>query len=109
MAEPHRSDSQRRKARRKQLMRKLRSKYRAVLINESTYEERFSLRLSRINVILLAIVLFIVNALFVSALIVFTPLKEFIPGYSNQKVKVNAYRAMATADSLDRAMAIRDP
>ena len=48
------------------------------------------------------------NALFVSALIVFTPLKEFIPGYSNQKVKVNAYRAMATADSLDRAMAIRD-
>lgn len=89
-------------------MRKLRNKYRAVLINESTYEERFSFRLSRINVILLAIVLFILNALFVSTVIVFTPLKEFIPGYSNQKVKVNAYRAMATADSLDRAMAIRD-
>ncbi|MEO7081807.1 MAG: M23 family metallopeptidase [Flavobacteriales bacterium] len=108
MAESPRTDSQRRKARRKQLMRKLRSKYRAVLINESTYEERFSFRLSRINVILLAVVLFIFNALFVSAIIVYTPMKEFIPGYSDQKVKMNAYRAMATADSLDRAMEIRD-
>ncbi len=108
MTEHRRSDSQRRKAKRRQLLRKLRNKYRAVLINESTYEERFSFRLSRINVILLAVVLFVINALFVSALIVFTPLKEFIPGYSDQKVKVNAYRAMATADSLDHAMAIRD-
>ncbi|MBZ0206180.1 MAG: M23 family metallopeptidase [Flavobacteriales bacterium] len=108
MTEPRNSDSQRRKAKRKQLMRKLRNKYRAVLINESTYEERFSFRLSRINVILLAVALFIVNALFVSALIVFTPLKEYIPGYSDQKVKFNAYRAMVTADSLDQAMAIRD-
>ena len=108
MTEHRKSDSQRRKAKRRQLLRKLRNKYRAVLINESTYEERFSFRLSRINVILLAVVLFIINALFVSALIVFTPLKEFIPGYSDQKVKVNAYRAMATADSLDRAMAVRD-
>jgi murein DD-endopeptidase MepM/ murein hydrolase activator NlpD len=108
MAEPSISDSQRRRLRRQQLIRKLRNKYRAVLINESTYEERFSFRLSRINVILLAVVLFVINALFVSALIVFTPLKEYIPGYSDQRVKLNAYRAMVTADSLDEAMAIRD-
>lgn len=102
------SDSQRRKARRRQLVRKLRNKYRAVLINESTYEERFSFRLSRINVILLALVLFLFNAFFVTALIVFTPLKEYIPGYSDQKVKMNAYRAMITADSLEQAMVVRD-
>lgn len=102
------NDSQRRKARRKHLLRKLRNKYRAVLINESTYEERFSFRLSRMNVILLAIVLFIINALFVAAVIVYTPLKQYIPGYSNQQVKLNAYRATLTADSLEYAMAIRD-
>ncbi len=89
-------------------MRKLRNKYRAVLINESTYEERFSFRLSRMNVILLAVVLFIINALFVAAVIVYTPLKQYIPGYSNQQVKLNAYRATLTADSLEQAMAIRD-
>lgn len=108
MGETAAQDSQRRKARRKQLMRKLRNKYRAVLINESTYEERFSFRLSRMNVILLAIVLFIINALFVAAVIVYTPLKQYIPGYSNQQVKLNAYRATLTADSLEQAMAIRD-
>ncbi len=102
------SDSQRRQAKRRQLLRKLRNKYRAVLINESTYEERFSFRLSRINVILLAILLFIINALFVALLIVFTPLKEYIPGYSDQKVKMNSYRAVLTADSLEQAMAVRD-
>ncbi|MBS1938958.1 MAG: M23 family metallopeptidase [Bacteroidetes bacterium] len=102
------TDNQRRKQRRKQLLRKLRSKYRAVLINESTYEERFSFRLSRMNVILLAVVLFIINAVFVAAVIVYTPLKQYIPGYSNQKVKMNAYRAVLTADSLDQAMAVRD-
>ncbi|MBS1569676.1 MAG: M23 family metallopeptidase [Bacteroidetes bacterium] len=103
-----RSDSQRRKAKRRQLLRKLRNKYRAVLINESTYEERFSFRLSRINVILLAVVLFIFNALFVAAVIVYTPLKEYIPGYSDQKVKMNAYRALIAADSLEQAMVVRD-
>jgi murein DD-endopeptidase MepM/ murein hydrolase activator NlpD len=102
------SESQRRKFRRKRLLRKLRNKYRAVLINESTYEERFSFRLSRINVILLAVVLFVFNALFVAAVIVYTPLKEYIPGYSDQKVKMNAYRALIAADSLEEAMAVRD-
>ena len=89
-------------------MRKLRNKYRAVLINESTYEERFSFRLSRINVILLSLMLFTLHGLFVLGLIVFTPLKEYIPGYSNQQVKFNAYRAITTADSLDHALRVRD-
>lgn len=108
MATSPNKESEERKLRRKRLMRKLRNKYRAVLINESTYEERFSLRLSRMNVILLAVILFIVNALFVAAVIVFTPLKQYIPGYSDQRVKLNAYRAMVTADSLDRVMDVRD-
>lgn len=108
MAEAPNPDSLRRQARRQQLLRKLRNKYRAVLINEATYEERFSLRLSRLNVILLAIALFTLHGLFVLALIVLTPLKEYIPGYSDQQVKLNAYRAMNTADSLEQALAVRD-
>ncbi|HMN05948.1 MAG TPA: M23 family metallopeptidase [Flavobacteriales bacterium] len=102
------ADSRKRKAKRRQLLRKLRNKYRVALISESTYEERFSFRLSRMNVILLAIILFIINALFVAAVIVYTPLKQYIPGYSNQQVKLNAYRATLTADSLEHALSIRD-
>ncbi|MCB0773854.1 MAG: M23 family metallopeptidase [Flavobacteriales bacterium] len=108
MAESREQRSRRRKARRQQVLRKLRNKYRVALISESTFEERFSFRLSRMNVILLAIGLFIINALFVAAVIVLTPLKEYIPGYSDQRVKLNAYRATVTADSLEQAMAVRD-
>ena len=40
---------------RKRVLRKLKSKYRLLLINDRTFEERFSIRLSRLNVLLLAI------------------------------------------------------
>ena len=108
MAQSTTPEALKRQAKRRKLVRKLRSKYRAVLIDESTYEERFSFRLSRINVILLTVVTFAVYGALVSAVIVFTPLKRYIPGYSDQKVKLNAYHAMATADSLDQAMAVRN-
>jgi murein DD-endopeptidase MepM/ murein hydrolase activator NlpD len=108
MADEQNPDSLKRQRKRRKLIRKLRSKYRAVLIDEATYEERFSFRLSRMNVILLAVTTFALYGALVTAVIVFTPIKRYIPGYSDQKVKLNAYRAMATADSLDQAMAVRD-
>ncbi|HEY0978011.1 MAG TPA: M23 family metallopeptidase [Flavobacteriales bacterium] len=96
------------KDRRRRVLRKLRSKYRLLLIDEATFKERFSMRLSRINVFLLFLGLFTLHGLFVSALIVFTPLKRYIPGYSDQRTKLNAYKATVKADSLQHALEIRD-
>ncbi len=93
---------------RRQVLKKLRSKYRLLLINDRTFEERMSLRLSRLNVILLFLGLFTLHGLFVSALIVFTPLKRYIPGYTDQTMKYNAYRAVQLADSLEDALEVRD-
>lgn len=93
---------------RKQVLKKLRSKYRLVLINDANFAERFSIRLSRMNVILLFLGLFTVHGLFVSALIVLTPLKRFIPGYTDQTMKYNAYRSALMADSLQLALSDRD-
>jgi murein DD-endopeptidase MepM/ murein hydrolase activator NlpD len=93
---------------RKQVLKKLRSKYRLVLINDANFAERFSIRLSRMNVILLFLGLFTVHGLFVSALIVLTPLKRFIPGYTDQAMKFNAYRSALMADSLQLALSDRD-
>lgn len=92
----------------KTLFDKLRSKYRVLLINDTTFEERFSLRLSRLNVILLSLALFTLHGLFVTAVIVLTPLKEYIPGYADQQMKLNAYRATVQADSLARVVTVRD-
>ena len=63
------------------------------MINDSTFEERFSIRLNRLNVLILGLVTFSAFALIVVAAIVFTPLKRYIPGYSDQTTKLNAYRS----------------
>lgn len=94
--------------RRRRVLRKLRSKYRLLLIDEASFKERFSVRLSRMNVLLLFLALFTIHGLFVSALIVFTPLKRYIPGYSDQRTKLNAYHATLKADSLQQALDVRD-
>lgn len=79
---------------------KLRTSYRLVFLNESTFEERFSVRLTRILVIttLLSLaVLFITLTFFVIA---YTPLKEYIPGYPDVKQKKELYKLNKTIDSL---------
>jgi murein DD-endopeptidase MepM/ murein hydrolase activator NlpD len=97
-----------RSRRKRTLLAKLKDKYRLSLVNESSFEERMSFRLSRMNVILLSIGLFTLHGLLVAAIIVFTPIKEHIPGYSDQKTKMNAYRATLLADSLQAALKVRD-
>lgn len=87
---------------------RLRSKYRLSLVDESSFEERLSFRLSRMNVILLFAGLFTLHGLLVAAVIVFTPLKRYIPGYADQRTKLNAYRATLKADSLQQALSVRD-
>lgn len=90
------------------VMRKLRSKYRLLLIDDRTFEERFSIRLSRMNVILMAIAAFFLTTALVTAFIVLTPLKTYIPGYSDQDLKLFAYRSTVKADSLADLVTMRD-
>ncbi len=96
------------KRRKSGVFRKLRDGYRLLLINDTTFEERISIRLNRLNVIILALVTFIGYGVLVSAVIVYTPLKTYIPGYSDQTTKLNAYRSTLKADSLDEQMRMRD-
>ncbi len=96
------------KDRRRRWFRKLKDRYRLLLINDSTFEERFSMRLNRLNVLLLAIFAFGLYGAFVTAVIVFTPLKRYIPGYADQETKRNAYRSLVLADSLEQKLRQRD-
>lgn len=101
-------DGPKRKRRKRSFWARLKDKYRLSLVNETSFEERLSFRLSRMNVLLLTIALFTLHGLLVAALIVFTPLKRSIPGYSDQKTKLDAYRATMLADSLRGALIVRD-
>lgn len=92
----------------KKWVRKLRNKYRLVLMNDETYEEKFSFRLSPMNVFTWGGTLFILIVVAVLSLVAFTPVREFIPGYADVNLRRNAMNAVLKADSLERELLLKD-
>lgn len=88
------------------LKQKLTDKYRLVVLNEDTFQERFSLKLSRLNVFVFGGVFSILIIIFTVFLIAFTSLKEYIPGYSSTALKKQATRLTYESDSLKIKVAI---
>ena len=85
---------------RKEIKRKLLHKYRLVILNESTFEEKISFKLSRLNVFVTGSLCIIGLIGFTTLLIAFTPLREYIPGYSSTKLKKQATDLTYKTDSL---------
>ncbi|MCG1035226.1 M23 family metallopeptidase [Polaribacter sargassicola] len=88
------------------LKHKLTNKFRLVVLNEDTFQERFSLKLSRLNVFVLSGFFSILLISGTILLIAFTPLKEYIPGYSSTELKRKAADLTFEADSLKLKLAI---
>ncbi len=80
--------------------RKLRNKYHLVLFNETTFEERFSFRISRFQVFVFLLSMAITFVALTFFIIAYTPLKEYIPGYPNVQQKKELYNLNRIADSL---------
>ena len=91
---------------REKLKQKLTDKYRLVVLNENTFEERFSLKLSRLNVFVLGGIFSIVLIFLTTIFIAFTPIKEYIPGYSSSKLKSETLKLAFEADSLQLKLAV---
>ena len=85
------------------LKQKLLNKYRLVVLNEETYEEQLYFRLTRLNVMIISILLISVFVTGTVLLIASTPLKEFIPGYSSTAMRAQAAKNAIKLDSLNRA------
>jgi murein DD-endopeptidase MepM/ murein hydrolase activator NlpD len=88
--------------------RNWRDKYRFSVINDTTFEEVWRVRLTQYNAFLLitSLVLFIIGA--TTALIAFTNIREFIPGYPDVTMRRNILMSAIRLDSLDRELALRD-
>ncbi|PIB28683.1 peptidase M23 [Maribacter sp. 4U21] len=89
---------------RKEIKRKLLHKYRLVILNENTFEEKISFKLSRLNVFVTGSLFMIGLIGFTILLIAFTPLREYIPGYSSTKLKKQATELTYKTDSLVRIL-----
>ena len=80
---------------------KLLQKYRFVIMTDSSFEEKLSLTLSRLNVF--AFAGFFVFVCFFSTLllIAYTPLSEYVPGKSSLEVQKNLIELSLKSDSLE--------
>ncbi len=85
---------------------KLTDKYRLVVLNDDTFEERFSFKLSRLNVFVLGGVFSVLLVTLTTFFIAYTPVKEYIPGYSSSKLKKKATQLVYEADSLKLKLAV---
>lgn len=88
------------------LKEKLTNKYRLVILNEDTFQERFSLTLSRLNAFVLSGFFSILLIVLTTFLIAFTSLREYIPGYSSTELKRKASRLVYEVDSLKNKLTI---
>ncbi len=88
------------------LKQKLTDKYRLVVLNDDTFEERFSLKLSVLNIFVLGGILSFLLILITTFFITFTPVKEYIPGYSSTNLKIKATKLAIQTDSLKRKLDI---
>lgn len=87
---------------------KLINKYRLVILNEDTFEERLTFKLTRLNVFIfggLFSILLIVGTIF---FIAFTPVKEYIPGYSSSKLNKKATDLVYKSDSLQQIVDVNN-
>jgi murein DD-endopeptidase MepM/ murein hydrolase activator NlpD len=65
----------------------LKNTYRLVVMNDNTFEEVGSYRLTRLNVYIMISSIFVVLVCLVTMIIAFTSLKEYIPGYGDVNLK----------------------
>mgnify|MGYP000202068105 CR=1 len=93
---------------RQQLLKKLYTKRRLVILNEDSFEETFSLKLNLMNVFVVGSVGAILIIFVTTYIIAFTPLREYIPGYASSKLKQEALEMAIKSDSLEQSVKINN-
>jgi hypothetical protein len=89
-------------------LKRLQNRYRMVIMNDDTFEEVVTFKLSRLSVYIALSTLFVLLVGVTVALIVFTPLKYYIPGYGSQYQRRDMVQLKMKADSLEQAMIKKD-
>ncbi len=79
----------------------IKHKHRFVVMDTDTFKEKFSFQLSGINLFVTVGVTIIVLIVLTTVLIAFTPLREYIPGYTDTEMVEQTYVNAKKIDSLE--------
>lgn len=89
-------------------LQRLKNRYRLVIMNDDTYEEVAAFKLNRLSVYIALCSVFVVLVGLTVALIVFTPLKYYIPGFGDRSERKQLMEMKIKADSLEKQLQYRD-
>ena len=89
-------------------LKRLRNRYRLVVMNDDTYEEMITFKLSRISVYVGLSTIFVLLVGLTVALLVLTPLKYYIPGYGNNNSREQLQALKIRTDSLEQTILYKD-
>ena len=91
-------------------LKRLRSHYRLVIMNEDTFEEVVKFKLTRMGVYIVLSTVFILMVGLTASLIIFTPLKYYLPGTGMGNAnQIKEYRQLKIrTDSMEQALKYQD-
>ena len=85
----------------------LKSKYRLVILNDNTFGEKISMKLSPLGIIIGIFAVTIVMTTLVISLVAFTPFREYIPGYGTVAERKQILTLSQKADSMEQTLESR--
>lgn len=86
------------------LWHNIKFKYKLTIVNENTLEEIIGIHVSKLNGLSVLLSACTVIFLIAAAIIVFTPLRNYLPGYMNSEVRQQVVTNALRADSLQQAL-----
>lgn len=90
------------------LFKRLTNRYRLVVMNDHTYEEMVTFKITRLGVYVVSCFIFVLLVSLTTAMISFTPLKYYIPGYGSQNDRRELVRLKLRTDSLEKDIRNRE-
>ena len=86
------------------IFKKLTDSYRLLIIDEDTFEHKLDFSLTRLNVFAVTGILALLLIAGTTMLIAYTPLREYIPGYTSTKLKKQVYELSVKLDSSEQKL-----
>ncbi len=85
----------------------LRSKYRLILLNDSSFKEKISIKLTPLSLIIGVFMLIIILTSVIIMVVALSPLREYIPGYGDLSEQKKILRLSFKTDSIEDALKSR--
>lgn len=108
MSEGHQNNKQRKYSLRNVSLKKLNRKYDFLMSHDESGRPMLSFKLNLLNLVLVIIGMALLLIIVTIFIIAFTPLREYIPGYTDTNLNREVYELNLRADSLENEMQKKD-